>query len=66
VSRSEHEHGEAPQQQVGQHRGHLSLREARLFFCRPVQLAGLVLPQVGELGRGGQEASLGAGSWAPA
>ena len=66
MSRSEHEHGEAPQQQVGQHRGHLSLREARLFFCRPVQLAGLVLPQVGELGLGAQEASLGAGSWAPA
>ena len=36
------------------------------FFCRPVQLAGLVLPQVGELGVGAQEASLGAGSWAPA
>jgi len=54
VSRSEHEHGEAQQQQqVGQHRGHLS-REARLFFCGPV-LAGLVLPQVGELGLGAQE-----------
>ena len=37
-----------------------------VFFCGPVQLAGLVLPQVGELELGVQEASLGAGSWAPA
>ena len=61
MSRSEHQHGEAAhqQQQVVQHRGHLS-REARLFFL----LAGLDLPQVGELGLG--EASLGEESWAPA